>query len=102
MNLTGSVCAAVCMELDPVSIVHPFCLPYRPRDHSSHVSSQKKKELLLLAVAKPLEAEDTMLYSSVTMRVNCLSLDRPDLSFAVGPLARGMQNPTTKDLEQTW
>ena len=34
------------------------------------------------------------------MRVNYLSLDRPDLSFAAGPLARGMKSPTTKDLEE--
>ena len=33
---------------------------------------------------------------SVTMRVNCLCLDRPDLSFASGSLARGMKSPATK------
>ena len=60
----------------------------------------KSEELLLLAGAKPLNAEDTTLYRSVTMRVNYLSLDRPDLSFAAGSLARGMESLTTKDLEQ--
>ena len=39
--------------------------------------------------------EDTSLYRSVTMRVNYLSLDRPDLSFAEGALARRMKSPTT-------
>ena len=34
------------------------------------------------------------------MRVNYLSLDRPDLSFAAGALARGMKSPTTKDFEE--
>ena len=34
------------------------------------------------------------------MRVNYMSLDRPDLSFAAGSLARGMKSPTTKDLEE--
>ena len=34
------------------------------------------------------------------MRVNYLSLDRSDLSFAAGSLARGMKSPTTKDLEE--
>ena len=42
------------------------------------------EELLLLTGAKPLNAEDTTLYRSVTMRENNLSLDRPDLSFAAG------------------
>ena len=60
----------------------------------------KSEELLLLAGAKPLNAEDTTLYRSVTMRVNNLSLDRPDLLFAAGSLARGMKSPTTKDLEE--
>ena len=56
----------------------------------------KSEELVLLAGAKPLNAEDTTLYRSVTMRVNYSSLDRPDLSFAAGPLARGMKSRTTK------
>ena len=60
----------------------------------------KSEELLLLAWTKPLNAEDTTLCRSVTMRVNFLSLDRPDLSFAAGSLARGMKSPTTKDLEE--
>ena len=60
----------------------------------------KSEELLLLAEAKSLNAEDTTLYRSVTMRVNCLSLDRSDLSSAAGSLARGMQSPTTKNLEE--
>ena len=38
--------------------------------------------------------------SLVTMRVGYLSLDRPDLSFGAGCLARGMTSPTTKDLEE--
>ena len=46
------------------------------------------EELVLLAGAKPLNTEDTTLCRSVTMRVNYLSLDHPDLSFAAGPLAR--------------
>ena len=59
----------------------------------------KSEELLLLAWAKPLNAEETTLCRSVTIRVNYLSLDRPDLSFAAGSLARGMKSHTTKDLE---
>ena len=51
----------------------------------------KSKELLLLAGAKPLSAEDTTLDTSVTMRVNYLSLDCPDLSFAAGPPTRRMK-----------
>ena len=39
----------------------------------------KSEELLLLAGAKFLNAEDTTLYRSVTTCVNYLSLDRPDL-----------------------
>ena len=31
------------------------------------------------------------------MRVNCLSLERPDLSFAAGSLAQGMNSHTAKD-----
>ena len=54
----------------------------------------------LLAGAKLLNAEDTTLYRSVTMRVNFMSLDRPDLSFAAGSLARWMESPTAKDLEE--
>ena len=54
----------------------------------------KSYEPLLLA------GSDTTLYKSVTMRVNSLSLDRPDLSFAAGSLARGMKSPATKDLEE--
>ena len=57
----------------------------------------KSEELLLLAGAKFLSAEDTTLYRSVTMCVNYLSPDSSDLSFAAGSLARGMKSPTTKD-----
>ena len=57
-------------------------------------------ELQLLAGAKPLNAEDTTVCRSVTMPVNLLSLDRPDLSFAAGSLARAMKSPTTKGLEE--
>ena len=60
----------------------------------------KSEELPLLAGAKPLNAEDNTVYKSDTMRVNYLSLDRPDLSFAASTLARGMTSPTTKDLEE--
>ena len=60
----------------------------------------KCEELLLLAGAKPLNADDAALHSAVAMRVNCLSLDRRDLSCAASSLARGMKNPTTKDLEE--
>ena len=35
----------------------------------------KSEGLVLLAGAKPLNAEDTTMYKSVTMRVNYLSLD---------------------------
>ena len=74
-------------------------------EKSSHVVAlaakrPKSEELLLLAEAKLLNAEDTTLNRSVTMRENNLSLDRPDLSFAAGSLARGMKSPTTKDLEE--
>ena len=58
----------------------------------------KSEELLLLAGSKPLNAEDITLYRSVTMRVNDVALDRPDLSFAASTLARGMKSPTTKNL----
>ena len=34
------------------------------------------------------------------MRVNYLSLDRPDLSFAAGSLARGMKSVAAKVLEE--
>ena len=56
----------------------------------------KSKELLQLARAKPLNAEDAMLYRSVTMLVNYLSPDRPDLSGAAGSLARGTNAPRQK------
>ena len=55
---------------------------------------------MLLAGAKRLNAEDTTLHRSFTMCVNYLSLDRPDLFVAAGSLARGMNSPTTKDLEE--
>ena len=58
----------------------------------------KSEELLLQAGSKLLHAQDSTLYKSITMRVNYLSLDRPDLSFAAGSLARGMKSPTTKNL----
>ena len=60
----------------------------------------KSEERLLLAGAKPLNAEYTKLYKSITMCVNNLSLDRPHLSFAARSLARGMKGPTRKDLEE--
>ena len=60
----------------------------------------KSEELLLLAGAKHLNAEDTTLYKSVTMHVNFSSLDSPDFSFAAGSLARGMKSTTTKYLEE--
>ena len=60
----------------------------------------KSEELVLLAGAKPLNAEVATLYRSVTMCVNYLSVDRPDLSLAAGSLARGMKSPTTKALEE--
>ena len=44
-------------------------------------------------------SDDTTFYRSVTVRVNFLSLDRPDLSFAAGSLG-GMKSPTTTDLEE--
>ena len=56
------------------------------------VKLPKSEELLLLAGAKPLNAQDTTLCRSVTMRVNYLSLDRLDLSFAGGSLARWMKS----------
>lgn len=59
----------------------------------------KAEELVLLSGAQPLNDADRTLYRSVTMRINYLSLDRPDLSFAAGSLARGMKTPTTKHLE---
>ena len=62
--------------------------------------SPMSEELALLAGAKPLNAEYTTLYRSITMRVNCSSLDRPDLSFAAGSLPRGMKSRQTKDLEE--
>ena len=43
----------------------------------------KSEELLLLAGSKPLNAEDTTLFS-----------------FAAGSVARGMTSPTTKDFEE--
>ena len=58
------------------------------------------EDFLLLARANPLNGEDTTLYRSVTVRVNNLSLDRPDLLFAAGSLARRMKSPTTEDLEE--
>ena len=56
----------------------------------------KTGEFLLLAGAKSLNAEDTTFFKSVSMRVNYLSLDRPDLSVAAGSLTRA----TSKDLEE--
>ena len=64
------------------------------------VAKRPNEEPLLLAGATPLNAEDTTLHRSLTMRVNNLSLFRPDLSFAAGCLAEGMKSPTTKDLEE--
>ena len=57
----------------------------------------KSEEFLLLAGAKLWNAEDATFHRSVTMRVNCLSLERPDLSFAAGSLAQGMNSHTAKD-----
>ena len=54
----------------------------------------------LLAAATSLNAEDTTLCRSVTVRFNYLNLDLPGLSFAAGFLARGMKSPTTKGLEE--
>ena len=56
----------------------------------------KVEELLLLAGAKLVNAEDTTLHRS--MRENYLSLHRPHLSFAPASVAREMKSPTTKDL----
>ena len=42
-----------------------------------------------------MNAEDASLYRSVTMRLDNLSLDHPDLSFAAA-----LWRPTTKDLEE--
>ena len=58
------------------------------------VKRPKSEELLLLAGAKPLNAQDTTLHRSVMVRVNHLFLDRPVLSFAAGSLARGMKSPS--------
>ena len=67
----------------------------------THVAKRPKSEEFLPPTgAKRLDAEDTTLYRSVTMRMNLLSLDRPNLSFAAGPLARGKKSPTTTDLEE--
>ena len=60
----------------------------------------KSEDFLPLAGAQPLNVEDTALQRSGTIRVNYLTQDRPDLSFAAGSLARGMKSPTTKDLEE--
>ena len=59
------------------------------------VVKRPKTEELLLAGAKRWNAEGATLY--VTMRVKFVTLDRPDLSFAAGFLARGMESPTAKD-----
>ena len=40
------------------------------------------------------------LHWSVTARVNCQSLHRSGLSCAAGSSARGIKNPTTKELEE--
>ena len=54
------------------------------------------EEFLLLPGSKLVNAEDTTLCRSVTMRVNCLSLDRPDLSFAAGSLGTRGRVPRRK------
>ena len=64
------------------------------------VAKRPKSEELMLAGAKPLNAEDDTLYRLVTMCVNYMSLDRSDLSFAAGSAVQGMKSPTTKDLEE--
>ena len=56
----------------------------------------QSEELLLLAGATPLNAEDTTLYRFVAMRVEYKSLDRQDLLFAAGSLARGLNGATIK------
>ena len=53
----------------------------------------KSEELLLPARAKPLNAEDTTLYMSVTVRVNYLS-------FAAGSLARGMKKVPLEEVKR--
>ena len=46
---------------------------------------------------EPLGDEQTTQYRAVTARCNYLSLDRPDVSFAVKELARNMASPTKGD-----
>ena len=60
----------------------------------------ESEALLLLAGAKPLNAEDTTLYRSITMRVNSSSLDRPDFSFSARSLTRVMKSSTTEDFDK--
>ena len=57
---------------------------------------QNSEELLLLAGAKPLNAEDTTIDRYVTMRINYICLDWPDLCFATETLTRGMKEPTNE------
>ena len=61
---------------------------------------EKSTPIVILVANRP-KSVDTTLYMSVTMRVNYLFLDRPVLSFVAGSLARRMQSPTTKVLEDT-
>ena len=72
------------------------------RGHSCVAKRPKSEELPLLAGAKPLIAVDTTLYRVSHGACELLvSLDRPDVLFAAGPLARGMKSPTTnKELKR--
>ena len=48
---------------------------------------------------EPLPASDVSFYRSLTMRAAYLSMDRPDIAFAVKELARGMSQPTNSHMK---
>ena len=53
---------------------------------------------ILLLACETSEHRGYTPFRSLTMRVNCMSLDHHELSFAAGSLAQGVKSPTTKDL----
>ena len=46
-----------------------------------------------MQVEKTLDSERSIAYSAIVARANYVSLDRPDIAYAVKEQARGMSNP---------
>ncbi len=67
----------------------------RPRPNSGRNVASKKLD----AEPGPLEGQAASEFRALAARVNFLASDRPDISFAVKELCRGMSSPTSRDAD---